>query len=300
MIGVFDSGLGGIAIVRELAGAGFDTGFAYLGDHAGPPYGSAPSDQIVERTRRGVEALFERGCHLVIVASNTATAVALSRLQRRWLPGAGWKGCNVLGVIVPCVEVALARLQPPPAQFRDSGTHGGTLSVVHTAPRFVAVIGATRTITSGVYRQEFRKRAPKVQVAEQISFNLASAIEDDASEAELRAHVKNACAALMQQLRGAEPEVAILASSSFDLVADTFAENLPAATRVIHTRQAVAEKLAAYLDLYPHYADHCLRNARQAEGGALEFFTTGDAAEVTHRAQALWPDLPAFRHQPLV
>lgn len=106
MIGVFDSGLGGLTVLRALRSRFPQLDFTYLGDHAHVPYGNRPSDEIVELTRGSVEALFERGCKLVLLGCNTATAVAARRLQRSWLPGSGWKGHNVVGIVAPTVEAA--------------------------------------------------------------------------------------------------------------------------------------------------------------------------------------------------
>src|SRR6516165_6988816 len=108
-IGVFDSGIGGLtvhhALVRRLPLADF----VYLADQANTPYGGRGGEEIVDLTRAGCERLFAEGCNLVILACNTAAAVALRRLQQVWLPGyrekLGRPG-NVLGLIVPTIEAA--------------------------------------------------------------------------------------------------------------------------------------------------------------------------------------------------
>ena len=106
MIGIFDSGLGGLTVLRALVARFPELGFVYLGDHANVPYGNRPSDEIVELTRSGVEALFRRGAKLTLLGCNTATSVAARRLQQVWLPGSGWRGHNVLGIVAPTVEAA--------------------------------------------------------------------------------------------------------------------------------------------------------------------------------------------------
>src|SRR5215510_14682035 len=105
MIGVFDSGYGGIGVLRALVRRLPRLQFVYLGDHQDRPYGSKPSDEIVSLTREGVDALFRRGCRLVLLGCNTATCVAARTLQKDWLPVSGWVGRNVLGIVVPAVEV---------------------------------------------------------------------------------------------------------------------------------------------------------------------------------------------------
>jgi glutamate racemase len=106
MIGVFGSGIGGLTVLRALAARCSKRAFVYLGDHAHAPYGDRPSDEIVELLRLGVTALFERGARLVILGCNTATAIALRKLQQEWLPRSGLRGHNVIGIVAPTVEAA--------------------------------------------------------------------------------------------------------------------------------------------------------------------------------------------------
>ena len=141
MIGVFDSGLGGLTVLKALVQRFPNQEFVYLGDHANVPYGNRPSDDVVELTRRSVEALFKRGCKLVLLGCNTATAVAARRLQRVWLPDAGWPGHNILGIVAPTVEAAT---QTPWAVTTPQYPQKFNTDII-------AVFGTTRTVTSGVF-----------------------------------------------------------------------------------------------------------------------------------------------------
>ena len=85
MIGVFDSGHGGLTILRSLVETLPQRSFVYLGDHANAPYGERSSAEIVDLTRAAVETLFNLECDLVVLACNTAAAVALRTLQQQWL-----------------------------------------------------------------------------------------------------------------------------------------------------------------------------------------------------------------------
>jgi len=107
MIGVFDSGHGGLTILDELSAALPRQTFVYLGDHAHAPYGSRSGAEIYELTRRSVERLFEMGCRLVILACNTASAIALRKLQQEWL-ATHWPDHRILGVVVPTIEAITA------------------------------------------------------------------------------------------------------------------------------------------------------------------------------------------------
>ena len=108
-IGVFDSGIGGLTVHKALVERLPSADFTYLADQANTPYGGRPGEEIVELTRAGCQRLFEAGCDLVILACNTAAAVALRRLQQTWLPGyrrALGRPVNILGLIVPTIEAA--------------------------------------------------------------------------------------------------------------------------------------------------------------------------------------------------
>src|SRR5947208_9228901 len=114
-IGVFDSGVGGLSVHHRLVDRFPRADFVYLADQANTPYGGRPGEEIVDLTRAGCERLFAEGCDLVVLACNTASGIALRRLQQTWLPGfrrarGGPKGeggpANVLGIIVPTIEAA--------------------------------------------------------------------------------------------------------------------------------------------------------------------------------------------------
>jgi glutamate racemase len=101
-IGVFDSGLGGLTVLGALRAALPAQDFTYFGDNANAPYGTRGADEIYALTCRGLSRLFEEGCDLVILACNTASAVALRRLQEQWLQVTSPER-RVLGVFVPVI-----------------------------------------------------------------------------------------------------------------------------------------------------------------------------------------------------
>jgi glutamate racemase len=286
MIGVFDSGHGGLTIFRALIERFPRLPFVYLGDHANVPYGDRPSDEIVALTRGGVEALFRRGCRLVVLGCNTASCVALRTLQKDWLAVSGWPGRNILGIVAPTVEAAT---QTPWAV---------------TAPQYpqkyntdtVAVLGTTRTIASHAYPEEIRKRCPKVTVVQQTCPDLVPAIEEGASEEMLEALVRRGVAALLAQTDGAPPHRVILGCTHYPLAEHMFRRYLPSSTRLISQPEVVADSLEDYLQRHPCYVD-CAAGAGAA-GNAVPplLLTTGDPSRVSAAARMFWPDAPAFRH----
>jgi glutamate racemase len=281
MIGIFDSGLGGLTVLHALVARFPRFAFTYLGDHAHVPYGDRPSEEIVDLTRAGVEVLFKRGCRLVILGCNTATAVAARSLQQTWLPSSPWAaaGHNVLGIVAPTVEAAT---QTPWAV---------------TTPQYpqkflterIAVFGTTRTIASGVYHEEIKKRCPKVEVVQQVCSELAGAIEAGAIEARLERLVEEGIAGVMTQTGGLPPHRAILGCTHFPLVEHHFRKHLPSATHILSQPEIVADSLEDYLARRPGFTSE-----NEAPGPTL--LTTGDPEAVSARACIFWPEGVVFTH----
>jgi glutamate racemase len=278
MIGIFDSGHGGLTVLRALVARFPTLHFVYLGDHANGPYGNRASQEIVALTRAGVAALFRHGCPLVLLGCNTATCIAARTLQRDWLPDSGWRGNNILGIVAPTVEAAT---QTPWAV---------------TSPQYpqkyntdlVAVFGTMRTITSLAFPEEIRKRCPKVKVVQQICANLAGAIENGASESELGCLVKLAVDDLLAQTGGTPPDRAILGCTHYPLVEPLFRRYLPASTRLLSQPEVVADSLEDYLARHPRYSD------KSYAGITLRLLTTGEPSRVGEVARRFWPQCPAF------
>lgn len=278
MIGVFDSGVGGLTVLRELASRFPQRAFTYLGDHAHVPYGNRASDEILELTRNGVEALFRRGCKLVILGCNTATAIAARRLQRDWLPTSAWQGHNVVGIVAPTVEAAT---QTPWAVTTPQYPQKFNADLI-------GIFGTTRTITSGVYPEEIRKRCPKVTVVQQISSELAGAIETKANEALLEELVHAAVAGLLEQTLGAPLHRAVLGCTHFPLVEHLFRRHLPPLTRMLSQPEVVANSLEDYLARHREYDD-------RPGDASLTLLTTGDPHETSEKAAVFWPGIAPFQ-----
>jgi glutamate racemase len=150
----------------------------------------------------------------------------------------------------------------------------------------VAVFGTTRTISSGVYPEEIRKRCPRVVVVQQICARLAGAIEEEAPEAELERLLEEGIAGMLAQTGGAAHR-AILGCTHFPLVEHLFRRHLPPFARILSQPEVVADSLEDYVTRHPHY----LASDR---GGSLTLLTTGNPAETSARARVFWPDVAAF------
>ena len=279
MIGIFDSGLGGLTVMRALAARFPHEQFIYFGDQANVPYGNRTSGEVVALTRDGVAHLFAAGCRLVMLGCNTATAVAARTLQQDWLPASKYKDCNILGIVAPTVEAAT---QTPWAV---------------TAPQYpqknntdlIAIFGTTRTISSDVYGQEITKRCPRVRVVQQICAQLAGAIEAGQIEATLDAIVANDIAALLRATGGVAPDRAILGCTHFPLVEHLFRRHLPSVTRILSQPEIVADSLEDYLARHPRFSAAC-----GAAPGRISMRTSGDPRAVDQAARVFWKDCPSF------
>ncbi len=278
MIGVFDSGHGGLAVLRALADRLPERGFVYLGDHANAPYGERDAEAVYDLTIGNIERLFRMDCRLVILACNTAAAVALRRLQRTWLDDA-WPGRRVLGVLVPVVE-AIVR-QP----WHVEAPHTGPDAPSET----VAIFATRRTVESRAYVGEILKRAPDVLIVQQACPGLVDAIEAGAPQDEIHGLVEGFATELLGRMQGVLPDVAVLGCTHYGLVAKAFRDVLPPGTAILHQPDLVADSLAAYL------ARHTEFPADAKEAGRLEFLTTGDPIHVARVASRFYGAAAAFR-----
>lgn len=265
MIGAFDSGHGGLTVLRALHQHLPMYDFLYLGDHADAPYGDRAPEEIYELTLAGVSRLFDRGARLVILACNTASAVALRRLQQTWLDQT-WPGRRVLGVLVPMVEAVTG--VPWMADVAASRQAGEA--------RTIGIFATSRTVDSGAYPREIAARAPEVRVVQQACPDLVPLIEQGAARGHLTEAVRRYTDAMMIRLDGVAPQAVMLGCTHYPLVADLFTAALPAGVEVLSQPDLTAKSLTAYLQRHPEFA--------LPGRGRVEFMTTGDAARITDLA----------------
>lgn len=272
-IGVFDSGVGGLSVHRRLVDRFPDADFVYLADQANTPYGGREGEEIVALTRAGCERLFEAGCSLVVLACNTASGVALRRLQQTWLPGYRktlGRPVNILGIIVPTIEAATGL--PWEQEVERRGDKIEKLDIL-------AVFSTPATAKSRVYEIEIDKRRQDVAVFVEPCPTLAPMIETGAGAVELatvvEAHVKAITARI-----GRAPDRAVLGCTHYEIVADMFRAALKPGTPLIHQPGATADALAAYLDKHPEYSP--------GTGGSRKFLTTGKPGAQHILVETFW------------
>jgi glutamate racemase len=276
-IGVFDSGVGGLTVHRALTRRFPTRDFVYLADQANAPIGSRSGEEIVEITRNGCERLFQAGASVIVLACNTASAIALRRLQQTWVPDARarhGRAVNVLGIIVPTIEAATGLPWSFEAE-RESRLEGEKRAAIDVT----GVFCTAATAMSRVYEIEIDKRREDLAVFSEPCPGLAGLIELGAPVEELSVVVADHVDALRRRI-GRHPDTAILGCTHYEIVADLFTAALPAGTSVIHQPTAVADSLERYFAQHPEYG--------LGDSGRRDFLTTGTPGPQSEMVSRFW------------
>jgi len=272
MIGVFDSGFGGLTVHRALIEALPERDFVYLGDNRNAPYGARPPIEVLNLTCAGLDRLFAEGCTLAILACNTASVVALRWIQQQWLPARRHDdgvARNAIGIVIPTVEAVTG-----------VGWHEDATAVPEAKqPSTIAVFATSRTVATGCYPIEIRKRRPDITVVQQACPKLAGSIERGLPRRDIRELVDQYVDALLDSI-GTTPDGAILGCTHYPLVSDLFAAALPSGVRIIHQPEASARALKAYLDRHPEYD--------AGNAGRRIFLSTGFSKEALPLIERFW------------
>lgn len=257
MIGVYDSGLGGLSVLRRCLERLPRRDFVYLGDSGRAPYGGRDPSTLLDFAEQCVERLLEEGCRLVVVACNTVSCVALRHLQRRYAgPGSP---CRVLGVAIPAAELAVS------------------LSEGH-----VGVLATERTVDSGTFAVEIAKVGPRHRVSQRAAPLLAPIVEEGWEGSEV---ARLAVARYVADLEGVD--TLLLGCTHYPFLL----REIAAATRarVVDPAPFVAERLEDWLARHPQF------DAEGT--GALRLLCTGRPEAFRARgARFLGRDLPEVRH----
>ncbi|MEZ0539594.1 glutamate racemase [Fibrella arboris] len=263
-IGVFDSGYGGLTVLRELVKALPDYDYLYLGDNARTPYGTRSFETVYEYTLECVTYLFEQGCRLVVVACNTASAKALRNIQQldlpRLYPGPGTLPTRrVLGVIRPTAEII--------GQYSQTG--------------HVGILATNGTVTSESYLVEIGKFFPELTITQEACPMWVPLIENGESTRPgadyfVKQHLDRIVA------RDPQIDTVLLACTHYPLLLPKLHAHLPATVRPISQGPIVAQSLIDYLQRHPELAEQCSRQGRR------QFLTTDSPAEFSRQASVFW------------
>jgi glutamate racemase len=237
-IGVFDSGYGGLTVLKELQTKLPNNDFLYLGDNARAPYGNRSFDVVYEYTLEAVKELFSRGCSLVILACNTASAKALRSIQQNDLPKIDPEK-RVLGVIRPSAEV-----------ISDL-----------TKTNHVGIVATQGTIQSNSYKIELEKYAPSVHITQKACPIWVPLIENNLHDSlPGKMFIKQDIELLLAE--NEKIDTIVLACTHYPLVKNYLEELLPDSIQVIAQGAIVAEKLVDYLNRHPEMNLKCSKNGR--------------------------------------
>lgn len=249
-IGIFDSGLGGLVIAKALVRALPQYDYVYYGDTAHVPYGEKTPGRILFYTLNAMRFLMLKDCSLIIIACNTATAITLRYLQKRFCPKFA-PNVKILGVIIPTVEEALKN-----------------------GEQKIGVVGTPTTIHSDIYGVELRKIDSEVKVISLATPRLVPAIEKNnfvEAEKAITEYTKT-----FQNI-----PALILGCTHYPLVKDLFQKALPK-TRLICQDDLMGQKLADYLRRHPEI------ETKLSRGSTRQFFVSHLSPTYTQVAQKLF------------
>jgi len=259
-IGVFDSGYGGLTILRRMRKILPQYDYLYLGDNARAPYGPRSFDVVYQFTREAVEKLFSMGCHLVILACNTASAKALRTLQMndipRWDPDR-----RVLGVIRPTAECI-----------------GGI-----TKSRHVGILATEGTIRSKSYDMEIHKLFPDIVVTGVACPLWAAIVEANEADSEGAEYfVKKR----IKQMFSADDKIdsVILGCTHYPLLMNSIKKFMPEGVQIIPQGDYVANSLKTYLNR------HQLLEEKITKGGTVRYLTSENPERFKECAQIFLND----------
>lgn len=262
MIGVFDSGFGGLTILKSLLERLPEYDYLYLGDSARSPYGGRSLEIVHKFSREAVQWLFDEGCSLVIFACNTASAQALRNIQQLDLPNR-WPDRRVLGVIRPSVE-ALVGIPPatPPALRRPDITGGS-----------VAVLATRGTVASNSYALETAKLAPGLNLIQQACPLWVPLIEAGELSGPGTEHFVHQYLDPLFKMPDV-PKRILLGCTHYPLLFPLIRAVTPPGIEVIAQGEIIAERLQDWLKRHPEMDT---RLSRGKPHGQRRFATTDDA-----------------------
>lgn len=268
-IGVFDSGYGGLTILRSLRKALPDADFIYLGDNGRAPYGTRSFELVYSFTLEAVRYLFARGCHLVILACNTASAKALRSIQQRDLPQID-PNRRVLGVIRPTAEAV--------GNITRSGA--------------VALVGTPGTVASGSYDMELAKLFPDVKLYSHACPMWVPLVENMESEGDGADYfVRRDLEAVLSQ--SPDIDTLILGCTHYPLLLNKIRKYAPEGLTILPQGDIVAASLTDYLKRHPEIDRMITR------GGSVDYITTESPEKFSTLAAVFMGDTVNARHDTL-
>ncbi len=242
-IGIFDSGLGGLSVLKHLISDLPEYEYIYLGDNARLPYGDKSPEKIYEYSKEAMDFLFKKKCQLIIIACNTASAQALPRLQKEYLKNEK-QDKKILGVIRPLAEY-----------------------IADNNFKIVGVIGTKSTIKSKAYQIEINKLNPKIKVEEKATPLLVPLIENSWSK---KPETKMILKKYLKSLKDKKIKSLILACTHYPLLIKDIRRICGKRILVPDPGKIVSLSLKKYIDNHPEL------NLEKNKKNKVTFYTTDE------------------------
>lgn len=268
-IGVFDSGYGGLTVMKEIVRQLPQYDYLYLGDNARAPYGNRSFDTVYHYTLQCVEWFFSQGCSLVILACNTASAKALRTIQQQDLPRIA-PGKRVLGVIRPTTEII--------GQFSQSESIG--------------ILATNGTVASNSYPVEIAKFFSGLKVYQQACPMWVPLVENNEHQgAGADFFIKKNIDEIFE--KGRDIDTVLLACTHYPLLKEKIAAYLPAGVKLVSQGEIVANSLSDYLQRHPEIEQLCSKNGQRV------FYTTDSPEDFDSHATVFFGEAVRSKHMDL-
>ena len=233
-IGVFDSGFGGLEILREIVKKLPRYNYLYLGDNAKAPYGNRSQKEIYKFTQKAAEFLFNKNCQLVILACNTTSSKALRKIQKHYLPKY-YPDKKVLGVIIPACQQA----------------------IIATKNNKIGVLGTKSTVSSKAFERELKKLNSKAKVFQKACPLLVPIVEAGEENS------KNSSMVIkkyLAQLTNKNIDTLILGCTHYGILQSKIEKVVGKKIKVVSEGKVVSEKLKNYLKRHPEIEKSLIKN----------------------------------------
>ncbi|MDP3900966.1 MAG: glutamate racemase [bacterium] len=241
-IGVFDSGFGGLDILRGITEALPGYNYLYLGDTARTPYGTRSKELVYDFTRQAMDFLFEHNCQLVIIACNTASSGALRKIQQEYLP-ARYPDRNALGVLIPAAEEAVAR----------------------TKNKKIGVMATPGTVLSNAFVREIKKLDADAQVIQQACPLLVPLVESGEHTSKAAQLILSS---YLEPLLKEHVDTIVLGCTHYGILEPQIRSIIGPEISIVSESRAVPPKLKSYLERHPEI------EKRIGTSGILSFYST--------------------------
>ncbi len=259
MIGIYDSGFGGLTVLRAIRERLPQHSLVYLGDSGRAPYGGRDMDTVLDYAEQCIERLFEEGCRLIVVGCHTVSCTALRHLQRKYV--ADPQGSRrILGVTIPTAEAA-----------------------VHISTRHIGIIGTTRTVQSGTFATEIAKLSTHrvTQVAAPL---LAPIVEEGWERTDIAKQAVQRYVSAFEAI-----DTLVLACTHYPLLHDAFRAAAPDGVQILDPSPHVANSLLEWLRRHPGFVEPTGSNLRVLCTGHPEVFRR-------HAKRFLGAEIPSVQH----